>query len=159
MLNVVDEFTRECLSIRVGRKLGSADVIDVLADLFIARGTSGYICLDNGPEFVATAVKGWISGVGAKTAFIEPGSPWENGYVESFNGKLRDELLNAEVFNTLLEAQVLIEQWRVHYNTVRPHSSLGYRPPAPEVIVLGVAMLSGHPGPAGSNQPPVAMLH
>jgi len=159
MLNVVDEFTRECLAIRVGRKLGSAEVIDVLADLFIARGTPGYIRSDNGPEFVATAVKGWINGVGAKTAFIEPGSPWENGYVESFNGKLRDELLNAEVFNTLLEAQVLIEQWRVHYNTVRPHSSLGYRPPAPEVTVLGVAMLPGNPGPTGSNQPPVAMLH
>jgi hypothetical protein len=126
---------------------------------FIARGTPGYIRSDNGPEFVATAVKGWINGVGAKTAFIEPGSPWENGYVESFNGKLRDELLNAEVFNTLLEAQVLIEQWRVHYNTVRPHSSLGYRPPAPEVTVLGVAMLPGNPGPTGSNQPPVAMLH
>jgi putative transposase len=159
MLNVVDEFTRECLAIRVGRKLGSTDVIDVLADLFIARGTPGYIRSDNGPEFIATAVKGWISGVGAKTAFIEPGSPWENGYVESFNGKLRDELLNAEVFNTLAEARVLIEQWRVHYNTVRPHSSLGYRPPAPEVIVLGVAMLPGNPGPTGSNQPPVAMLH
>jgi len=110
LLNVVDEFTRECLAIRVGRKLGSADVIDVLADLFIARGTPGYIRSDNGPEFIATAVKGWISGVGAKTAFIEPGSPWENGYVESFNGNLRDELLNAEVFNTLLEARVLIEQ-------------------------------------------------
>jgi transposase InsO family protein len=159
MLNVVDEFTRECLTIRVGRKLGSADVIDVLADLFIARGTPGYVRSDNGPEFIATAVKGWISGVGAKTAFIEPGSPWENGYVESFNGKLRDELLNAEVFNTLAEAKVLIEQWRVHYNTVRPHSSLGYRPPAPEVVVLGMAMLPGNPGPTGSNQPPVATLH
>jgi len=159
MLNVVNEFTRECLSIRVGRKLGSADVIDVLADLFIARGTPGYIRSDNGPEFVATAVKGWINGVGVKTAFIEPGSPWKNGYVESFNGKLRDELLNAEVFNTLLEAQVLIEQWRVHYNTVRPHSSLGYQPPAPEVIVLGAAMLPGNPGPTGSNQPPAAMLY
>jgi putative transposase len=159
MLNVVDEFTRECLTIRVGRKLGSADVIDVLADLFIVRGTPGYIRSDNGPEFVATAVKGWINGVGAKTAFIEPGSPWENGYVESFNGKLRDELLNAEVFNTRLEAQVLIEQWRVHYNTVRPHSSLGYRPPAPEVTALGVAMLPDNPGPTGSNQPQAAILH
>jgi len=159
LLNVVDEFTRECLSIRVARKLSSADVIDVLADLFIARGTPGYIRSDNGPEFIATAVKGWISGVGAKTAFIEPGSPWENGYVESFNGKLRDELLNAEVFNTLAEARVLIEQWRVHYNTVRPHSSLGYRPPAPEVTVMAVAMLPGKPGPTGSHQPPVAMLH
>ncbi len=159
MLNVVDEFTRECLCIRVGRKLGSAEVIDVLADLFIARGTPGYIRSDNGPEFVATAVKGWITGIGAKTAYIEPGSPWENGYVESFNGKLRDELLNMEVFNTLLEAKVLIEQWRVHYNTVRPHSSLGYRPPAPEVIVLGRPMPPGRPGPTGSPPPPATMLH
>ena len=160
LLNVVDEFTRECLAIRVARKLGSADVIDVLADLFIVRGTPGYVRSDNGPEFIAIAVKGWISGVGAKTAFIEPGSPWENGYVESFNGKLRDELLNAEVFSTLLEARVLIEQWRVHYNRVRPHSSLGYRPPAPEAVVPGVPMLPpGQPGPTGSHQPSVTMLH
>ena len=104
-------------------------------------------------------MKSWISGVGAKTAFIEPGSPWENGYVESFNGKLRDELLNAEVFNTLLEAKVLIEQWRRHYNTVRPHSSLGYRPPAPEVVMSGLSLPPGNPGPTGSHQPPAAMLH
>lgn len=159
MLNVVDEFTRECLSIRVARKLGSVDVLDVLADLFIARGTPAYIRSDNGPEFVATAVKGWITGVGAKTAYIEPGSPWENGYVESFNGKLRDELLNAEVFNTLTEAKVLIELWRVHYNTVRPHSSLGYRPPAPEVIVHSMPIPPGRPGPTGSDQPCAVMLH
>jgi transposase InsO family protein len=135
MLNVVDEFSRECLAIRVGRRLKSADVIDVLADLFILRGIPGHIRSDNGPEFVATAVRAWINGVGAQTAFIEPGSPWENGYVESFNGKLRDELLNAEVFHTLAEARVLIEQWCRHYNTQRPHSSLGYRPPAPEVLL------------------------
>ncbi len=167
MLNVVeprgspevDEFTRECLCIRVSRKLGSSDVIDVLADLFIARGPPGFIRSDNGPEFVAVAVKGWISGVGANTAFIEPGSPWENGYVESFNGKLRDELLNMEVFNTLLEAKVLIEQWRVHYNTVRPHSSLGYRPPAPEVLLSGTPIPPGRPGPTGSPPPPATMLH
>ena len=160
MLNVVDEFTRECLCIRVGRKLGSVEVIDVLSELFILRGTPGYIRSDNGPEFIAAAVKGWISGIGAKTAYIEPGSPWENGYVESFNGKLRDELLNVEVFNTLLEAKVLIEQWRVHYNTVRPHSSLGYRPPAPEVVVAGVPIMPrGRPGPTGSHQPSAAVLH
>ncbi len=167
VLNVVDEFTRECLCIRVSRKLGSSDVpdarassgIDVLADLFIARGTPGYIRSDNGPEFVALAVKGWISGVGAKTAFIEPGSPWENGYVESFKGKLRDELLNTEVFNTLLEAKVLIEQWRVHFNTVRPHSSLGYRPPAPEVLLSGTPIPPGHPGSTGSPPPPATMMH
>ena len=147
MLNVVDEFTRECLAIRVGRQIKAADVIDVLSDLFILRGIPGHVRSDNGPEFAATAVKAWISGVGAKTAFIEPGSPWENGYVESFNGKLRDELLNAEVFNTLAEAKVLIEQWRIHYNTVRPHSSLHYRPPAPEVL------LHAHPPPTTGSAP------
>ena len=153
MLNVVDECTRECLAIRVARRLKSADVIDVLADLFIMRGIPGHIRSDNGPEFVATAVKSWITGVGARTAYIEPGSPWENGYVESFNGKLRDELLECEVFNSLAEAKVLIEQWRVHYNTVRPHSALGYRPPAPEVMLTALPMLPSSPGPTGSAAP------
>ena len=111
-----------------------------------------------GPEFVAEAVQGWIAGVGARTAYIGPGSPWENGYVESFNGKLRDELLDCEVFNTLREAQVLIEQWRQHFNTIRPHSALGYRPPAPEVVMLGSLMLLRRPNPTGSA-PPAAMLH
>jgi putative transposase len=158
MLCVVDEFTREALAIRVARKLGSADVIDVLTDLFIARGVPAHIRSDNGPEFVAKAVQGWIGGIGAKTAYIEPGSPWENGCVESFNGKLRDELLDCEVFNTLREAQVLIEQWRQHFNTVRPHSALGYRPPAPEVTSLSRPMPPRHPGTTGSA-PPLAMLH
>ncbi|QTI81070.1 IS3 family transposase (plasmid) [Roseomonas marmotae] len=159
MLNVVDEFTRECLAIRVARKLNSFDVIDVLTDLFIARGTPAHVRSDNGPELVAKAVQSWIHGVGAKTAFIDPGSPWENGYVESFNGKLRDELLNGEVFNSLAEARVLIEQWRVHYNTARPHSSLGYRPPAPEVIMPGEAGPMSHPGSSGSSTPPLPMIH
>ena len=136
MLNVLDEFTRESLAIRVRRKLSSTDVIDVLTDLFILRGIPAYIRSDNGPEFVAGAVRQWIAAVGARTAFIEPGSPWENGYIESFNARLRDELLNGEIFYTLKEAQVLIESWRRHYNAVRPHSSLGYRPPAPETIVM-----------------------
>ena len=157
MLNVVDEFTRECLAIRVGRQLKATDVIDVLADLFIARGTPGHIRSDNGPEFAAIAVKGWITGVGARTAFIEPGSPWENGYVESFNGKLRDELLGCEVFNSLAEAKVLIEQWRRHDNTVRPHSSLGYRPPAPEVVLTVLPMLPNFPESTGSAPPRPAM--
>ena len=152
MLNVVDEFTRECLQIRVARKLGSVDVIDVLTDLFISRGVPAYIRSDNGAEFAATAVKEWITKLGAKTVYIEPGSPWENGYVESFNGKLRDELLAAEVFNTLAEARVLIERWRKHYNTVRPHSALGYRPPAPEVILSRMPPPAGRPGPTGSAQ-------
>ena len=151
MLNVVDEYTRECLAIRVARKLGAADVIDVLSDLFILHGVPGYIRSDNGPEFAATAVKGWITGVGAGTAFIEPGSPWENGYVESFNGKFRDELLDAEVFNTLAEAKVLIEGWRGHYNTVRPHSSLCYQPPAPEVLLTPRVPSPERPAPSGSG--------
>jgi putative transposase len=158
-LNVVDEFTREALAIRVERQLKAVDVIDVLADLFIARGTPAHIRSDNGPEFVAIAVKGWITGVGARTAYIEPGSPWENGYVESFNGKFRDELLSCEIFNTLAEAKVLIEQWRVHYNTARPHSSLGYRPPAPEVIVSMLPRPVTDPGPTGSTQHQSPMLH
>ncbi len=118
----------------------------MLADLFISRGTPSYIRSDNRPEFAAIAVKGWITGVGAKTAYIEPGIPWENGYGGSFNGKFRDELLSCEIFNTLAEAKVLIEQWRVHYNTARPHFSVGYRPPAPEVVVRMMpqsAVLSG----------------
>jgi putative transposase len=134
MLCLVDEFTREALAIRVARKLSSSDVIDTLADLFIARGAPPHIRSTQGPEFVAEAVKGWIEDVGAKTAWIEKASPWENGYVESFNSKLRDELLNGKTFNTLREAQVLVERWRRHYNEKRPNSSLGYRPPAPEVI-------------------------
>jgi transposase InsO family protein len=134
MLCVVDEFTREALAIRVARKLSSTDVIDVLADLFIARGIPAYIRSDQGPEFVANAMKGWIVGVGATTADIEKSSLWENGYVESFNARLRDELLNGEVFHTVAEARVLIERWRRHYNEKCPHPSLGYRPPAPEVV-------------------------
>ena len=134
MLNIIDEFTRECLAIRIDRKLNSTDVIDVLSDLFILRGVPGHVRSDNGPEFIAKAVREWIAAVGAKTAFNEPGSPWENGYCESFNSKLRDELLNSEIFYSLAEAKVIIEAWRRYYNTERPHSSLGYKPPAPEAI-------------------------
>jgi putative transposase len=133
MLNIVDEFTREALAIRVARRLNSSDVIDVLSDLFIMRGVPGHIRSDNGPEFIAKAVQAWITAVGAQTAYITPGSPWENGYIESFNARLRDEFLNGEIFYSLKEARILIEVWRHHYNTLRPHSSLGYRPPAPEV--------------------------
>jgi putative transposase len=139
MLNVMDEFSHECLAIRVARKLKVIDVIDVLSDLFILRGIPGHIRSDNGPEFVAKAVQEWIAAVGAKTAYIAPGSPWENGYVESFNARLRDELLDGEVFYTLREAQIIIESWRRHYNTIRPHESLGYKPPAPEVFVPALA--------------------
>ncbi|WP_238193910.1 IS3 family transposase, partial [Methylobacterium frigidaeris] len=135
MLNVVDEFTRECLAIRVARKLKAADVIDVLGELFIVRGVPEHIRSDNGPEFIAKSVQAWIGSIGSRTVYIEPGSPWENGYVESFNARLRDELLNGEIFYTLKEAQIIIESWRRHYNGVRPHGALGYRPPAPEVFV------------------------
>ena len=117
MLNVIDEFTHECLAIRVARKLKAIDVIDVLSDLFILRGVPGHIRSDNGPEFIAKAVQEWIAAVGAKTAYIAPGSPWENGYIESFNARLRDELLDGEIFYTLREAQIVIESWRRHYNT------------------------------------------
>ncbi|MEM7188429.1 MAG: IS3 family transposase [Pseudomonadota bacterium] len=134
MLTVIDEFTRECLAIDVARRLNSQSVLAVLADLMVWRGVPDHIRSDNGPEFAAHAVRDWIARVGAKTLFIEPGSPWENGYNESFNGKLRDELLNVELFNDLREAKVLIERWRKHYNTIRPHASLGYQPPAPEAI-------------------------
>ena len=149
MLNVIDEFTRECLAIRVNRKLRSTDVIDALSDLFILRGIPGHIRSDNGPEFVAMAVREWIAAVGAKTTYIERGSPWENGYCESFNSKLRDELLNGEIFYTLQEAKVIIENWRRHYNTIRPHSSLGYRPPAPEAFMP--ARLTPQSGPAAPH--------
>jgi transposase InsO family protein len=153
-LNVVDEFTRECLAIRVARKLNSTDVIDVLSDLFILRGVPGHIRSDNGPEFIAQAVQDWITAVGAKTAYIAPGSPWENGYVESFNARFRDELLDGEIFYSLREAQVIIESWRRHFNTVRPHGSINYKPPAPEVFVPAFAAW-----PAAKPRPsPPAML-
>ena len=135
MLNIVDEFTRECLAIRVARKLKGTDVIDVLSNLFIMRGVPAFIRSDNGPEFVAQAVQDWIGAVGARTAYITPGSPWENGSIESFNARLRDELLNGEIFCSLREAQIVIEGWRHHYNQERPHSSLGYKPPAYETVV------------------------
>jgi len=137
MLTLVDEYTRECLAIDVARKLTSDDVLERLAWLMATRGVPGHIRSDNGPEFTATAVRDWLKSLGVKTLFIEPGSPWENGYIESFNGKLSDELLNREIFYSLQEAKVLIEMWRKHYNTIRPHSSLGYRPPAPETIAAG----------------------
>jgi len=134
MLTVIDEYTRECLAIEVDRHIRSGDVLHVLTDLFTQRGAPDHIRSDNGSEFTAIAVREWLPRVGVKTLYIEPGSPWENGYNESFNGKLRHELLNGEIFYSMTEAKVLIEQWRRHYNTIRPHSSLGYRPPAPQTI-------------------------
>lgn len=154
MLNIVDEFTHECVAIRIDRKLKSTDVIDVLSDLFILRGVPEHIRSDNGPEFVAKAVQKWITAVGARTAYITPGSPWENGFIESFNARLRDELLDGEIFYSLKEARIVIESWRHHYNTVRPHESLGYKPPAPEVFVPALAArAAAQPRPA----PPPAL--
>ena len=134
ILTLVDEYTRECLALDCGRRLGSDDVQARLERLFIDRGLPDHIRSDNGSEFTSKAVRGWLEALGVRTLFIEPGSPWENGYIESFNGKLRDELLNGEIFDTLTEAKVLTERWRQEYNRFRPHSSLGYRPPAPEAI-------------------------
>jgi transposase InsO family protein len=135
ILTVIDEYSRESLAVIVARKIKSDDVLHCLTDLFVKHGPPEHIRSDNGPEFTAKAVRSWLGRVGVKTLFIEPGSPWENGYNESFNGKLRDEVLNREIFYTLREAQLIIEKWRQEYNTFRPHSSLGYRPPAPEVVL------------------------
>jgi len=149
MLNVIDEFTHECLAIRIDRRLKAIDVIDVLSDLFILRGVPEHVRSDNGPEFVAKAVQEWIGAVGAKTAYIAPGSPWENGFIESFNARLRDELLDGEIFYTLAEAKIVVESWRRHFNTVRPHGSLGYKPPAPEVFIPSMAArAAAQPEPA-----------
>src|ERR1039457_2541251 len=135
VLVVIDEYTRECLALRVARRLGSLQVIETLADVMLVRGIPEHIRSDNGPEFIAEELRKWLSKVGTRTLYIEPGSPWENGYCESFNGKLRDEFLNGEIFYSLKEAQILTERWRVEYNTERPHSALGYRPPAPQAIL------------------------
>ena len=134
MLTILDESSRECLAILVERHITSEDVINQLYTLFLVRGVPEHIRSDNGPEFTAHAVRKWLERLKVKTLFIEPGSPWENGYNESLNGKLRDELLNREIFFTLREAQVLAEGWRREYNQIRPHSALGYRPPAPEAL-------------------------
>ena len=141
ILNVIDEFTRECLAVREERRLTQQEVMEVLTELFVQRGIPVHIRLDNGSEFTAKRVRNWLERLEVKPLFIEPGSPWENGYVESFNGRMRDELLNGEIFYTLKEAQVLIEMWRKEYNTVRPHSSLGYSPPVPETVVLQSAQI------------------
>ena len=134
MLNIIDEYSRECLAIHVDRQINSSEVLYKLSELFISHGIPDYIRSDNGSEFTAAAIRKWLQRIGVKTLYIEPGSPWENGYIESFNGKLRDELLNGEIFDTILEARVLTEQWREHYNNVRPHSSLNFAPPYAEAV-------------------------
>jgi transposase InsO family protein len=140
ILNIIDEYSRECLLSYASRSITSVEVVEFLADLFCARGLPEYIRSDNGSEFTAEKVRKFISNLGTYPAFIEPGSPWENGYIESFNGKMRDELLNGEIFDTMAEAKVLIERWRAYYNTIRPHSSLNYMPPAPEARVVDISL-------------------
>ena len=140
LLTVIDEYTGECLAIRADRQIRSSDVIETLAELMMIRGVPDHIRSDNGPEFTARAVREWLGRVGARTLYIGPGSPWENGYIESFNGKLRDELLDRELFYTLLEVRVLTERYRQIYNRIRPHSSLGYRPPTPETVLPAVPL-------------------
>ncbi len=133
MLTVIDESTRECLTIHVDYQLKSDDVLDVLSTLFLTKGLPDYIRSDNGSEFTAHPLQKWLKVLAVKTAYIEPGAPWENGFNERFNGSLRDECLNLEYFHTLKEARVIIGQWVNEYNHIRPHSSLGYRPPSPPV--------------------------
>jgi transposase InsO family protein len=146
MLNIIDEFAHECLSLCIDRRLKSIDVIDVLSDL---RGVPEHVCSDNRPEYVAKAVPEWIGAVGAKTANIAPGSPWENGFIESFNARLRNELLGGEIFYSLAKAKTAVESWRRHFNTLLPHGSLGYKPPAPEVLIPAMtARAAAQPGPA-----------
>ncbi|HEY1495772.1 MAG TPA: IS3 family transposase [Candidatus Solibacter sp.] len=131
LLTLIDEYSRECLAIRVARRLNSFQVVETLGEAMLQHGTPEHVRSDNGAEMRAQRVRLWLDTVGTRPMFIEPGSPWENGYCESFNGKLRDECLNGEIFYSLKEARVVIEMWRKHYNTRRPHSALGYRPPAP----------------------------
>ena len=127
---MIDEYTREGLAIEVRRHIRAADVLHCLTRLMVTRGIPAHLRSDNGPEFTARAVRTWLQRVGAQTLFIEPGSPWENGYVESFNGKLRDELLDRETFHALREARVLPRQHRQTDNRIRPDTSVAYRPPA-----------------------------
>jgi transposase InsO family protein len=168
-LNLIDESTRECLLIRGERRWSSARVIGALADVMVMNGVPEHLRSDNGPEFVARDLRKWLAGTGAKTLYIEPGSPWENGYCESFNSKLRDEFLNGEIFYSIKELRVLAERWRVHYNTIRPHSSLGYRAPAPQTWLVSkstgygeVETASRFPlphTPDGGYQPTTLALH
>jgi putative transposase len=143
LMTLIDEFSRKCLAIRVARRINAIGVIETLADAMLFDGVPTFIRSDNGPEMVARVLRQWLSGLGTTSLYIEPGSPWENGFCKSFNGKLRDELLNGEIFYSLREAQVVIENWRIHYNTRRPHSALGYRPPAPVTIASTPATLDG----------------
>jgi len=157
ILSVLDEYTRECVGMKIARHIRSHDVLYLLSELFLEHGVPEHIRSDNGPEFVAKAIRKWLADLGVTTLFIEPGSPWENGYIESFNGKLRDELLNGEIFYTLKEAQILIGHWRLEYNHIRPHRSLGGRPPAPEALLVPGFSLKDY-APPMTNQIPALLL-
>jgi putative transposase len=145
LMTLIDEFSRKCLAIRVARRINSIGVIETLADAMLFEGVPAYIRSDNGPEMIAKVLRQWLAELGTKSLYIEPGSPWENGYCESCNGKLRDECLNGEIFYSLKEAKTVIENWRIHYNTRRPHSALGYRPPAPLTIAPAAPLLDAMP--------------
>jgi transposase InsO family protein len=135
ILTLIDEYSRECLAIHAARQIKSTEVLFKLSELFIEHGIPDHIRSDNGSEFTAILIRKWLKNIGVKTLYIEPASPWENGYIESFNGKLRDELLNGEIFDTILEARYLMEKWRNYYNNIRPHSSLNFAPPVPEAVL------------------------
>jgi len=137
LLNVIDEFTRECPAIEVARNIDADRVVDVLDRIAAKRGVPKYLRFDNGPEFIAEAVADWCRFNGADTVFIDPGSPWQNAWIESFNGRLRDEFLNGQIFESLLEARILIEAWRIEYNEERPHGSHGYLTPAEFAAMWG----------------------
>ncbi len=135
-LTLVDEYTRECLALKVDYRLKSDDVMAILTEVFVERALPDFIRSDNGSEFTAKVLRDWLQKLNVKTAYIEPVCPWENGYNESFNGKFRDEFLSCEVFYTLKEASVLTDKWKYVYNHIRPHTSLGYKPPAPPAKML-----------------------
>jgi len=148
-LTVLDEYTRESLAIEVDRSIRAKDVMGVLEYLFMVRGAPDFIRSDNGPEFIAEAISRSLTGLGVGTLYIEPGSPWENGYIESFNGRFRDEVLDRELFHSVKEAKVVVEDWRLEYNHHRPHSALGYKTPAGfAVFCLASAPASAGPAPA-----------
>ena len=153
LLTIMDEYTRECLAIDVAKNFQAEDVVEVLRYLFAVRGSPGFIRSDNGPEFVAVAVRKYLSYCGVQTLFIEPGSPWENGYIESFNGKLRDELLNGELFLHIDEVRYVVDRWRMDYNHYRPHSSLGYMSP-----VAFAATAKNRSGPRPEDFPPAPQI-
>jgi putative transposase len=155
-LSIVDEFTRECLALEVARSIKAVDAVEIVSQVMLIRGVPGHLRSDNGPEFIAAALRRFVAAAGVATLYIEPGSPWENGYAESFHGRLRDELLNAELFADLTEAKALAARWRNEYNHRRPHSSLGYRTPAEYAASLASPAVGAAPLPPAQ---PAAQNH